>query len=131
MNTSKYALPLGEGSLGQKFDQLTNQKLEISLASIRDHLRSTVDRLSELDHPLLYQNLRDATWISERCHVILDSLDTLSESDASLALGAVRYFVVHLDSVPDLAPQIGFEDDRLVMSHVLERLGWTDLLSSH
>lgn len=126
----KYPLPTGEGSLGHLFEGLCQNHLDITVASIRDHLRSTVDRVAELNDPALYKNLRDATWVAKRCHVMLDSLEKLAPPDKTLAVGAIRYFVVHVDSVSDLTPGIGFEDDRLIMSHVLERIGWTELLSS-
>ena len=39
-----------------------------------------------------------------------------------MVIGAVRYFIVHMDTMPDTTPVVGLEDDQLVLNHVLEKL---------
>ena len=58
---------------------------------------------------------------------LMDRYDELKESQKSLSLGAIRYFLIATDPVPDGVFASGFDDDVKVMNHVLEELGLLDL----
>jgi hypothetical protein len=59
---------------------------------------------------------------------LLESYATFSNEDRAIIVGGVYYFLDKEDYLPDTVPLVGFDDDRGVMNHVIERVGREDLL---
>ena len=118
----RYALPVGPGSIGERFRGLCHDVSNDFVDDMRSHVRDFLVRISELGDPRFHDNLRDAVWVAEQSYRLLDHFQALSEHDRSVAVGAIRYFIIHADSVPDFSPFTGFQDDKYIMLHALERL---------
>jgi uncharacterized membrane protein YkvA (DUF1232 family) len=54
---------------------------------------------------------------------LLERYPQLSDREKSLAIGAVRYFAIARDAVPEEYFASGLDDDSQVMNYVLEKLG--------
>lgn len=59
---------------------------------------------------------------------LLETYGSFSEEAQALIVGAIYYFLDKEDYLPDTVPLIGFDDDRDLMNHVIERVGREDLL---
>jgi hypothetical protein len=121
-SVGRHKLPIGPGSLGERFVQLCESFPDDFVAEMRLHVRTFLQRIAVITDPRYHENLRDACWVAENAQRLLDIFPQLPAEHKLLAVGAIRYFVVHADSFNDFSPGNGFHDDRLVMHHVLERL---------
>lgn len=61
--------------------------------------------------------------IIDRCVLLLDIFPDARDQERALIVGALRYFVVDGDELPDEHFCTGFDDDARVINHVLEQLG--------
>ena len=119
----KHTLPMGEGSIGERFKTLCIQFDAQQVHAAREHVRHLLVDLAKIDHPLFHQNLRAAVWLAESSMRLIERFESMSGDHQRLAIGAIRYFLIRNDSVQDMRPELGFADDCLVMQHSLEQLG--------
>ncbi len=70
----------------------------------------------------LVNNLHD---VSNR---LLDNYQNYNANQRALIIGAIRYFVVEDDPVPDSGFSSGYYDDAKVMNYVLSQIGEEDLI---
>ena len=66
--------------------------------------------------------------LAEVSRDLLNRYDTFDSDHRSLIIGAIRYFVILDDPLPDTGFASGFTDDVMVMNHVLEQIGENDLI---
>lgn len=59
---------------------------------------------------------------------LLEKYSSYEDSGKAMVVGAIRYFVVENDPLPDSGFSSGFYDDAKVMNYVLEQLGEDDLI---
>lgn len=59
---------------------------------------------------------------------LLDRYEGYDEQQRALVIGAIRYFVVEDDPLPDTGFASGFYDDAKVMNYVLDQLDEEDLI---
>ena len=52
--------------------------------------------------------------------------DRVSALDKAMILGALGYFILPADAIPDIIPLLGFTDDAAVLLFVLKKLGDMD-----
>ncbi|MFQ5434135.1 MAG: hypothetical protein ACE5FD_04595, partial [Anaerolineae bacterium] len=57
---------------------------------------------------------------------LLDEYSTFSPSHRALIIGAVRYFLQDRDAEPDTTSLLGFDDDTIVLNHVLAAIGLSE-----
>jgi len=122
-------LPQGYGSVGQRFEVLCIEFDKSQLLAATEQVHHTLSRMEKIGHPLFQPNLRAATWLADVCLDLIGRFDTFTKEQRMLATGAIRYFLLSADNLPDYTPRTGLDDDCLVMDHVLERLGLLDELS--
>lgn len=69
--------------------------------------------------------------LAERMAAILGDLlgayEAFIPAQQALIAGAARYFVLSGDASPDMSSLLGFDDDILVLNHVLNSIGRDDL----
>ena len=95
-------------------DQVNELKLKVD-----DALRALVERARyEINIDLAM-----ARQVVHSCHVLLDEYGTRTEKERALIVGAVRYFAIADDPLPDGTFATGLDDDAKIVNHVLEQLG--------
>lgn len=97
--------------IGQEFD--TAEKVEEGAEYVEENLWTKVERIGKKisfakDIKALYNYMTDPSvaWYRK-----------------SIVIGALVYFIMPIDSIPDLAPLIGYLDDLGVITAVLKYLG--------
>lgn len=68
-------------------------------------------------------NLPLAEAIAQRCYSLLELYDHRTPQEQSLIVGAVAYFAISEDPLPDDQFASGFNDDAAIVNYVLEKLG--------
>lgn len=124
----RYPLPTGANSIAAKFAALCERYPADFVPTMRDHIADALKMLDTHAHKFLGPNMKAATALAACSNKLLDTFAALSKDHQLLVVGAIRYFIVHMDSVPDTTPIVGFDDDMLVMNHVLERLGMYEFI---
>ena len=69
-----------------------------------------------------------AELVSARLDTLLASAHLFAAEARADVVGAARYFVSDKDSIPDLKPCTGLDDDVEVFNHVVRALGRPDLV---
>lgn len=80
---------------------------------------------SELCSEVLGSNAHtraQATGLSQAANYLLDRYSLFTEHDRSLAVGAIRFFIMRRDCIDDNKPDVGLIDDISVMNFVLGKL---------
>lgn len=97
----------------EDFDLESNDAAQQQYSFVKDNfgrkIKSVKDRIPFLrDVVALYRFMTDpqAAWY-----------------DKGLVIGALTYFIVPLDAIPDIAPFVGFLDDLGVIAFVVRHLG--------
>ncbi len=67
-------------------------------------------------------DLQIAQSLFETSRRLLESYESYPSEKQALIIGAVRYFIMHRDSLPDAHPIAGLDDDLAVFNYVTERL---------
>jgi uncharacterized membrane protein YkvA (DUF1232 family) len=93
----------------------------------RDQLKQMVgDSMAQVEENAREQyriDLKTAREVASRCRLLLEHYEEFSDHEKSLVAGAVRYFVIDDDPLSDEIFATGFDDDAMVVNHVLEQLG--------
>ncbi len=97
------------------------------LPNMEASLSASMERLTSFADNYVGPNLKVAQDLEARCRLLLGKYKELTDEKRALAVGAIRYFIVNMDGLPDSTPICGFDDDVVVMNAVLEQLG----LSAH
>ena len=121
--THRFQLPSGEKSIEARFIKLCELQPDSALPNIREHITSALGNLRSQNKAFLGPNLKLAEAIAYGCNQLLDAYPKLTEEHKQLAIGAIRYFLVHMDTLPDSKPLVGLDDDALVLNHVIEQAG--------
>lgn len=119
----RFRLQGGENSVMFHFIRLCELQPDSAIPRIKEHLAAAYQRLRAHDGHFLGPNLKVAEAISAGCEFLLSKYPELSEEHKRLVVGAIRYFVIHLDATPDTKPVVGLDDDVLVLNHVIEKIG--------
>jgi hypothetical protein len=64
-----------------------------------------------------------AAEIAQRLSYLIDNCKSFPPESQHLVIGAIAYFMLQRDSLPDLTPIVGLDDDCRVVNYVLEQLG--------
>ena len=109
-------------SIKPKFEELCEIQSNDYIDAMLQHVDSALAHLQSFKNEFLGPNFDLAEQLASRCKKLLNVYPELKEEDKRLVVGAVRYFVIHLDNLPDSTPVVGLDDDALVVNHVLETL---------
>ena len=123
----KHKLPKFPEGVADAFHSLCEALPVESLPDIRVELTACMDQLYQTMEENSLMDKELAENIYQRCLFLLNNYEGYDDHQRSLAIGAIRYFVVLDDPIPDDAFSSGLYDDAMVMNHVLEQLGAEDM----
>lgn len=119
----KHKLPRFPEGVASTFRALCEVIPAEDLPQLREELENCVDTIRQT---AAGNHLIDLAMVDELhrcCLYLFDRYEDFSDKERALVIGAVRYFVATEDPLPDDAFSSGFNDDALVMNHVLEQVG--------
>ena len=115
--------PEDKTEIAQVFEKLCEECPASYIPTAREHVANAYEKLQTLGDEFLGPNLRTAKALTERCNMLFDRYQKLDSEDRKIAIGAVRYFIVSVDAMPDSLTIVGLDDDVMVMNLVMEKLG--------
>lgn len=122
----KHKLPRFPATLIPTFRRLCEPLPVSALQQVRtdfDQCLATLESMAEsnprISRPLLNE-------ISERARMLLARYEEFSGEQRALIIGALRYFAIVADTLPDDKFSSGLDDDAKVFNYVLETLGIED-----
>ena len=105
------------------FHQLTTRIPDDLVPEFRTQLIEKLKRVQSRTVETPGINLQALQSLMRLSQLLLDRYREASPDHQQYIIGAVRYFLLHVDIVPDTSKPIGFHDDILVMNAVLCELG--------
>ena len=118
-----HKLPTNPPGLIPAFEKLCSSFPPDSIPDLRKGVDATLDRLTRMKDDYLGPNLDTAQEIAKRMCYLIENYQNYPADKHPLIVGALRYFIIEQDSLPDQRPIIGFDDDIRVLNYVLEQLG--------
>ena len=118
----RFPLPQKPSPIVDTFEKLCEACPIDELPKLRHQVQAAVDRFAGFRNDLLGPSVETSRELAARCGLLLDRYEKLAPRQRALAVGAVRYFITQLDAISDQTPIVGFNDDIVVMNHVLEQL---------
>ena len=95
--------------------------------TIQAGIAGALERAKAGSDDLLGPNLLLATEIASRARALLANYLSFSKEQQKWASVGILYFIKQGDLTHDETPITGFDDDALVMNHVLEKIGLKNL----
>jgi len=124
------SMPLFNNLLDPKLERhFTPLCTEVPVTDIERLRREVAAHLQIIRQALTVNEFLDwptAQRIAEVVLRLLDEYDQHLDGQRALIVGATRYFVRDHDVEPDLASLLGFDDDVIVLNHVLDSIGHSD-----
>ena len=114
---------LPPASLVRAFDRMCGELPEVSIDALRAAVAAAHKRLEQAQGELLGPNLELAGQIAARLNMLIDEYPQIPCDKRRLVVGAVHYFNLEQDSIPDLKPLTGLDDDIWIVNYVLFKLG--------
>ncbi len=119
----KYPFPEFPESIQETFSKLARRVSEDEVHELSTRLTQTVRMIAARDERH-HSGLGAASRrIAQSCEMLLSRYHHFKEREQALIVGAVRYFILQRDGLPDDTPFLGLEDDVSVLNYVLEELG--------
>lgn len=125
---TKHKLPKFPSAVASTFHSLCKavapeeiDKLRVEIAQCKVDLL-TASKNGTIIKPELLEKLYQASLY------LIDNYLGFSRKQRALAIGAIRYFAIINDPLPDNAFTSGLFDDIQVMNHVLEKLGGEEFI---
>lgn len=94
-----------------------------AVAGLNQEVDACVERFHAFKDQFLAPNVKLAEELAERCRYLLGRYKQSNEKQQALIVGAIKYFSLFRDAVPDGKPIVGLDDDIAVTNFVLEELG--------
>ena len=94
-----------------------------AIEGLKHQVEICVDKFRAFGDQFLAPNVAIAEELADCCRFLLKRYPLSTEQQQALIVGAVKYFTLFLDAVPDAKPLVGLDDDIAVMNFVLEELG--------
>jgi len=124
MTDRRYSVENCAPKAGQTFQKLCHSFPADSIPQLRLGIDAALERLSKTaSDDYLGPHIGTARRIAERLNYLIDNCGKFPRQKLPLIVGAIRYFIIEEDAVPDSTPLVGFDDDIQVLNHVLEELG--------
>lgn len=123
MSSKRFPFPMYPPELFPLFTGLCVAMPEKELPLLRDKVIETARDMYEHNAKEHSPDLKISYGLAEASHALLDLYPKLTEHQRTLAIGAVRFFIMRRDSVDDTKPTVGLDDDIAVMNYVLEEMG--------
>jgi uncharacterized membrane protein YkvA (DUF1232 family) len=124
------SLPLFSNLLDPKLERhFTPLCTEVPVTDIERLRRDVNAHLQVVRQALTANEFLDWSTAQRIAEVVLRLLDEYgqhTDNQRALIVGATRYFVRDQDVEPDLASLLGFDDDVIVLNHVLDSIGRSD-----
>lgn len=122
-----YELPKTPPELRTTFEHLCRSFPPDCIPELRMGVHAALERLSHLKDSYLGPNLELAQDIARRVYYLIENYQSFPPEKHHLIVGAIRYFMIEKDIVPDSRPITGLDDDARVVNYVLEQLGIPDM----
>lgn len=122
----KHKLPRFPETLIPTFRRLCDPLPVEDLPALKEDLNNCVARVRELGQENQRVNVHRLEQCAEACQFLLDEYEKFTREQQALIIGALRYFVIIDDNLPDDTFVTGFDDDAKVVNYVLEELGIED-----
>lgn len=119
---TKYPLPNFPSAARPTFESLCQPITDDGIGPLRAKVDSALQAIVQRARHFTV-DLYMAKEVANRCHLLLDQYHGRSDEERALIAGAVRYFAVADDPLPDTVFATGLDDDAKIVNHVLERLG--------
>lgn len=119
----KYKLPKFPDNIRSTFETYCEALSEEDIFQVRTELEECMEKLHRLSDRNELVDLSMADQIKQRCDYLLDRYPEYSSEHRALVIGAIRYFAIIEDPLPDSGFSTGLYDDAMVMNYVLEELG--------
>ncbi len=123
---SKHTLPPKAAKIQEAFQQLCEWRPYTQAQVLIEHVNSALSKILEREKSFAALDVKLARALTEKSLHLISHYTNYNEEQQSLIIGAVRYYICHIDSLPDDEARIGLDDDALVMNHVLEKLGFSE-----
>lgn len=85
-------------------------------------VEACLERFRAFSDQFLAPNVILAEQLAERCRFLLGRYERCNARQRALIVGAVRYFSLFRDAIPDGKPLVGLDDDIAITNYVLEQL---------
>jgi hypothetical protein len=123
---TKHKLPSFPPGIAQTFESLCEALPATQVDDMKAEVSEGLEKLRTRSKSNNRIDLATAEKLAQICNAMLESYENFNEDDRKLVVGAIRYFAIIDDPLPDTTFASGMEDDVRVMNHVLERLGMED-----
>lgn len=120
---AKYKLPKFPPDVAPTFKKLCESLSDEAAASLKEEVAKALQGLEQQRAENQFLDFGKAEALAEVCNMLLDHYSEFSAAEKALVIGAVRYFAISEDPLPEEHFATGFDDDIQVMNHVLEQLG--------
>jgi len=115
-----------DSKLLSRFEDLCRTFPPDCISELRKGVTAAMHRLSEMEDSFIGPNLQMAQQVADRILFLIDRHREFPAEKHPLIVGAIRYFIIECDCVPDSKPITGFDDDARIINHTLEQLGVAD-----
>ena len=123
----KFPFPTFPPTIQETFRKLASVVTQEDIHELSTRLTQTVRMIAARDERQ-HSGLGVASRrIAQRCEMMLERYPQFKEREQALIVGAVRYFILQRDGLPDDTPFLGLEDDVQVVNYVLEELGLANM----
>lgn len=115
-----------EPDLERLFTPLCSAMPPSAANQLQDDVRQYTLRIQEALQQNEFLDIDTAKRLAAVLITLLDEYSTFSPSHRALIIGAVRYFLQDRDAEPDTTSLLGFDDDTIVLNHVLAAIGLSE-----
>ncbi len=119
----KHKLPTFPAEVAPTFQNLCEAVDAGLIPQLQEELGKFVREFEEGAENNQRIDLRLVKQLEQCSRALLERYIDLTEEQRALAIGAIRYFVITDDALPDEGFASGLDDDVAVMNYVLEQLG--------
>ncbi|MCB0343482.1 MAG: DUF1232 domain-containing protein [Bdellovibrionales bacterium] len=119
----KYPFPEFPTKIRETFGKLAQELPDDEVHDLNTRLTQTIRMFAARDERYQSGLMSTSLRIAQVCETLLSRYDNFKKRERELIVGAVRYFILQRDGLPDDTPFLGLEDDVQVLNYVLEQLG--------
>jgi len=130
MKDKKIELPGTPSEVATTFLNLCRSFPLEAIPQLTQAVSATVDKFDQTKDSYLGPDIHIVHLISEQINFLLDNYQNYSDEQQQLIVGAVRFFIIEKDCIPDYTPITGLDDDLKVLNYVLGQLGLQDRIIS-
>lgn len=125
---NEHKLPKFPESVEAVFNDFCEALPPESIAEVKSELDKAVKKIlrKSLENDLIETKLVNELY--EASCALLERYEEFGKSHRAMIIGAIRYFVVENDPLPDSGFSSGYYDDAKVMNYVIHQIGLDELI---